>query len=70
MQSLESIIHEARAVRDMVSSEPYPDLRLQSAVINLANLVTALAENVESASKTARQAADTASCLANGIQPD
>lgn len=68
MQSLESIIHEARAIRDMANAESNPNL--VSAVINLSELVISLTHHVSNVRDTAGHAANVASCLANGIQPD
>lgn len=65
---MQSISSRASEIRDRVMSTEDIDIRQE--VADLCDLVADLAAEVERVRASAYQAANTASCLANGIKPD
>jgi hypothetical protein len=61
----------ASEVADMLNSDPdVTQNDLHAALINAMTRISRLEKTLERAERAANHAANTASCLANGIQPD
>jgi hypothetical protein len=61
-------VKSIREIRDMIDNSSTEPSR--HSIDHLLNIIVELVEHIEKCENTAKRASNTASCLANGIQPD